>query len=96
MGDGSVEIVLAAVRTAEELHDLLATGLGFPSYSGKNRDAFRDVIVSEDVLPRLLILRGCAEPERERELPREAGLLCQCVDEYAGERPDRPCRVVFD
>lgn len=91
--DPSVELVLSGAGTAEELHEILFRDLSLPTYYGRNWDAFWDVIASGDGLPPRLVLRGWAQ--LEQRLPREAELLRRCLIDYASERRDRPCEVVF-
>ena len=88
-----IEINVAEAESPKQLHSLLYHALNFPDYYGSNSDAFWDVIAGEDVMPRRLVLRGWSK--FEAQLPREAGLMRECLNDYHEERPDRPCRVVY-
>lgn len=78
---------LAAARSKQALHRLLAQGLGFPKHYGMNWDAFWDCVRDDDqsCLPRHLVLEGMAS--LEQSLPHEARMLQQLLRELQQERP---------
>ena len=74
--------------SSESLHEGLAAVLGFPSWYGKNWDAFRDCVNHSDisVMPSVLVIRD-HETLAER-LPRDARLLRELLDEMTTRRPE--------
>ncbi len=75
-----VEIDVAAVQTAEQLHDLLFHELRFPDYYGCNWDAFDECISDSGVdLPGRVLVRGI--DALAATLPREAALFRKCASD---------------
>jgi len=91
----SIEIVVTTVQSAGELHRLLKQKLEFPAYYGENWDAFWDLISDpEDYgLPDEIIWIGFAT--LQRKLPKEAGQLLACLDDYHQEMELQPCMSTF-
>ena len=91
---GSAELDLSAAGSSQELHGLLADTLRFPSYYGRNWDAFWDCIrdPEQSVMPAVLRVRGWES--LLRRLPRDAQLFRRCLDDLAAERDD--VRVEWD
>ncbi len=80
-----ITIDLQDVRSGEELHALLAARLGFPTFYGRNWDAFWDAITGLVELPaavRLVGWQGFAA-----RLPEEARQLHRCLGDFARELP---------
>lgn len=79
---------LSAVATADDLHSILASSLGFPDWYGRNWDAFRDCVTDPELssIPPQLHVHGFAE--LSSSLPREARLLRECLEELPLERPE--------
>ena len=76
----TVEIDVSAVRTREQLHELLFVELGFPDYYGSNWDAFDECISDPEVhLPQRVRVRGMSR--LEATLPREAQLFRECASQ---------------
>jgi ribonuclease inhibitor len=77
-----LKVDVGAVTSRRELHRLLAEAFRFPDYYGHNWDAFDECIRDVDIPPRIEIA-GLAEVRAR--LPREAGLLQQCVAYFVEE-----------
>lgn len=88
-----VEIDLKAVTSAEELHSLLMVSLGFPSWYGRNWDAFWDAITGLVEMPQTLKLLGWRK--FSQRLPRDAALLQECLTEMQDEHPRFAPEVVY-
>lgn len=84
---------LSNIATADELHRTLSAALGFPDYYGCNWDAFWDAITGLVEMPRKLVIIGW--PELERRLPREAGLMLDCLRDLNAEYPSFGCELEF-
>ena len=75
---------LTTVRSPDELHDLLASFFGFPDYYGRNWDAFDECLA--DFAPACVVtIRGFQH--LLSVLPRDAGLLKECLDRASAEDP---------
>jgi RNAse (barnase) inhibitor barstar len=86
-----VEIDLAKVTCAEELHAALAQALAFPSFYGRNWDAFWDAITGLVDMPEILRLRGWSV--FSDRLPDEARHLSKCLDDLAEQHPSWSSKV---
>ncbi|HEX5067036.1 MAG TPA: barstar family protein [Myxococcota bacterium] len=74
----TVEIDVSAVRTREQLHELLFIELGLPDYYGSNWDAFDECIADPEArLPERVRVLGMSN--LEAILPREARLFRECA-----------------
>ena len=84
-------IDLTTVTSPERLHQLLASRLGFPSYYGRNWDAFDECIADpqQSDMPSRLLLVGYGI--MQIRLPADANLLLQCLAESAPST-----EVIFD
>jgi len=82
-----IELDLASVETPMDLHVLLWDRLGFPSYYGRNWDAFWDCITDpqQSSMPNVLRLSGWSI--LNRRMPRDARLLRQALEDLPTERP---------
>lgn len=86
-----VDLDVSKIVTAEALHVLLESSLGFPGYYGRNWDAFWDCISDpeQSTMPDVLRVTGW---ERLVELlPRDAALMRECLADLPSKRAD--CRV---
>ncbi|MDQ1091510.1 ribonuclease inhibitor [Xanthomonas sacchari] len=88
-----IEVNLAAVESAAELHALLSESLGFPGWYGRNWDAFWDSITGLVKMPETLRLKGWRE--LETKLPRDAELMKLCLDEMAIKYPKAASDVLY-
>jgi len=74
----AVQIDVSAVRTRDELHDLLFQKLNFPDYYGGNWDAFDECVRDPSLdLPTAVQVVGMRA--LELRLPREAALFRECA-----------------
>ena len=82
-----IDLDLRGVSENMELHVLLGDRLGFPSFYGRNWDAFWDCITDPDQsMPKVLRLRGW--DALHRRLPRDARLLRELLEQLPSERPE--------
>jgi len=88
----SVEIDLGTVNTKEEIHERLASALGFPDYYGRNWDAFDECMQDLTTPPSQIRISGVAT--LETRLPREARLLKQCFQDFG--RSERGRGIVIE
>jgi ribonuclease inhibitor len=88
-----IDVHLHGVQSSQELHRLLQAKLAFPSWYGRNWDAFWDSITGLVAMPLTLRLLGWAE--LEARLPRDAHHLRQCLKEMAEKYPDEAAHVVY-
>jgi len=88
-----IELHLGELTSADELHDLLFNSLKLPDYYGKTWDAFWDVIETENVLPKKLVLNNWSA--LESNLPREAQLMKECLTDYQNKKVALPCQIVY-
>jgi ribonuclease inhibitor len=84
----TVDLDVSGLRSGPELHELLATKLGFPGYYGRNWDAFWDCITDPDQsrMPSVLRVRGWAA--LAQRLPRDAKLMRECLLDLPSKRSD--------
>ena len=76
---------VSAVTCKADLHATIASALSFPSYYGKNWDAF-DECLSELELPAHIAIIGTAE--LRQRLPRDAAMLLQCISDAVAAVPN--------
>jgi RNAse (barnase) inhibitor barstar len=82
----SMEVDFAAVENSGALHDLLAESFGFPSFYGRNWNAFWDCISDPDMckVPDTLRIKGWST--LQQRLPRDAQLFRECLEELSSSR----------
>lgn len=73
----TVEVDVAGLTKEEAVHERLAVAFGFPSYYGKNWDAFWDCVSTLNPMPQKIRIRGLES--LANSLPREAALLKKCL-----------------
>lgn len=83
-----IELDLGTPRSTTELHVLLWSRLGFPTYYGQNWDAFWDCITDaeQSSMPRVLRLQRW-DTLRKR-LPRDAHILRELLQRLPSYRPE--------
>jgi RNAse (barnase) inhibitor barstar len=79
-----IEVDLSGAAKSAEVHERLAAAFGFPSYYGKNWDAFWDCITTLEVMPQKISVRGVKS--LSEVLPREAALLKKCLEDFRSTR----------
>ena len=88
-----VDLDLSNVASADHLHQLLSEALDFPSWYGKNWDAFRDSITGLVDMPAHLRFIGWSA--FERRFPEDARILKECLDDMSGQFPTLAARVDY-
>lgn len=81
--DDTLLIDVSDVADTAVLHELLSLSFRFPDYYGGNWDAF-DECIRDVELPLRIVVRGIGS--LAQHLPREAGLLVSCLNDFASER----------
>ena len=88
-----VSIDVSRVKTKQELHELLASELSFPSFYGKNWDAFWDTITDLVEMPQILEISGL--DALERTLPKDAAQLNTCLNDLGKDYPEIACEITY-
>jgi ribonuclease inhibitor len=94
MVPGSVEIDLRLARTTRELHRLLSSSLGFPSWYGNNWDAFDEAIAELVELPSEIRFLGW--DDLRNRLPSDADMLQALLADLRTDHPNRAPMVQFN
>ena len=81
-----VTIDVNHIKTTKELHTLLKEVLDFPEFYGENWDAFWDAITGLVELPSIVQFIGWSN--LEKELPTDAEVLLECLNDYKNDYPD--------
>jgi RNAse (barnase) inhibitor barstar len=76
------------------MHDRLASALQFPSYYGKNWDAFWDCVTTMGDHPEKLKVRGVHH--LDGTLPREAALLRSTMADFEETPEGSQVTVIFE
>jgi ribonuclease inhibitor len=76
---------VGGVSSSLALHELLSRTFAFPSYYGKNWDAF-DECIGELALPAEIVLSGVEI--LKKSLPHDAHMLIDCLNYAKSEAPD--------
>ncbi len=79
--DNTITIDLTTVTSSGHLHQILIDKLDFPSWYGRNWDAFWDAITGLVDMPETLILVGW--PAFQLRFPRDAYLMKKCLDDMS-------------
>lgn len=88
-----VTIYLGNIKTSNELHSLLKATLSFPDFYGENWDAFWDAITGLVEMPAQIRLIGWKT--LEKNLPSDAKIMRECLEEYNHEFPSWKCEFLF-
>ena len=87
-GPDVIELDLASVKTPMELHIMLSDRFRFPSYYGRNWDAFWDCITDPEQSTMPKILRLVEWSALSQRMPKDARLLRRTLDALPSERPE--------
>ncbi len=87
------EIDLSGVKTSAKLHEELSGRLHFPEFYGKSWDALWDAITGLVDMPSRLIISGW--DSFEKNLPDDASMLKNILDDYNSEYPNHRCEVEY-
>jgi ribonuclease inhibitor len=90
----SKRIDLHAVRSAQQLQVLLRDELCFPSWYGKNWDAFWDAVTGLVPMPEVLMLVGWED--FQSRLPNEAEHFVRCMSDLAEKFPSWAPEVLYE
>ena len=90
-----VVIYEAALEERDDLHELLAEGLGFPNHYGRNLDELNDCLseVSDPSLVSVVRMRGWDD---ELPLAGYVDKACVCLMRAARENPALDVEIVFE
>ncbi|MCW0377484.1 hypothetical protein NB697_000330 [Xanthomonas sacchari] len=88
-----IRIELRNVTSAKDLHALLMESLGFPSWYGRNWNAFWDAITGLVEMPEQLVLDGWQE--FSLRMPTDAQLMCKCLEDMSDMYPLLSSTVVY-
>ncbi len=89
-----VIIDCSTVNTTDDLHRLLADRLAFPSFYGKNWDAFWDAVTGLVEMPKQLTFKNYKQ--FKNRFPADCGRLEKCLSDMNDEYPSIDCKVVYD
>lgn len=89
----TVTIDVSRVSDKRELHNLLAESLSFPTFYGRNWDAFWDTITGLVEMPTVLELRGIEQ--LKKSLPKDAVQLITCLKDLGEDYPEIHCDVRY-
>jgi RNAse (barnase) inhibitor barstar len=81
------------VKTINELHELLAEELLFPSFYGNNWDAFWDAITGLVEMPLLLTITNYSYIESK--FSKDWEIFKKCLSDMNKEYPNINCRVMY-
>ena len=88
-----VVVVVGDVLDIDELHQRLMTALKFPTFYGRNWDAFWDSITSLVEMPHILRLEGWQE--MAVHLPHDAQLMKECLEQMLKQYPEHAAIVKY-
>jgi len=88
-----VTVDMSGIASVDHLHEVLSEALEFPSWYGRNWDAFWDSITGLVDMPEQLHLIGWGMfAER---FPRDARIMKECLDDMSNELPTLAARVSY-
>lgn len=88
-----IKIDLSSIRNSDELHSALSNSLNFPSWYGRNWDAFWDAISALVEMPKEL--EFCGWNSFSERMPHDAKMLQQCLMQLTAEFPDLALEVRY-
>ncbi len=88
-----IELDLTKVESSYQLHQLLKTKLGLPTFYGMNWDAFWDAITGMIELPLMIEFKGWKEFCINNSC--EAKILKDIMQQYNDEFPSLHCETVY-
>lgn len=88
-----MQIDLSSIETEQQLHKLLSNSLSFPSFHGKNWDAFWDSMTGLVELPTQIEFTG--SQHLKSVLPNAYEQLQLCFTDLKKEYPTINCSVVW-
>lgn len=88
-----MEIDLGAVESVEQLHVLFQETFCFPSYYGRNWDAFWDAITGLVELPPRIRLLGWQQ--FESRFPRDARIMRECLTDYRNDLGETASEIEY-
>lgn len=91
--DELVEIDVSEVTGPRDLQLLLMQSLSFPGWYGCNWNAFWDAITGLVTMPQRFRIRGWQR--LVAQLPEDARLMRECLDEMAATYPEEAPRVEY-
>ncbi|MGH1145791.1 barstar family protein [Bacillus pseudomycoides] len=86
-------IDLTGVTNNRDLHLLFKEKLVFPDFYGENWDAFWDAITGLIEMPSELVFQGWSN--FNKNLPSDAAMLKEILDEYNKEVAFQKCEIYF-
>jgi RNAse (barnase) inhibitor barstar len=84
-----ITLDVSMIIDKETLHEYISKILNFPGYYGQNWDAFDECIRDVELPKELLITHF---EELNKQLPREANLMKECLLEL---EKDKPIKIKF-
>jgi RNAse (barnase) inhibitor barstar len=92
----TIQVDVSHASSKRSLHEILAAAFRFPSYYGKNWDAFNDCIgdPEQSRMPKHVVILGA--DVLESKLPAEAKHLRECLSEARAESRGFAFTVGFD
>ncbi|MBN8693365.1 MAG: barstar family protein [Bacteroidetes bacterium] len=86
-------IDLGGIKSSLDFHNKLSAELNFPSYYGKNWDAFWDMISNSVDLPNVIRFTNCGHAKKV--LPKDWLKFQQCFYDLKNQYPNIKCDAVF-
>jgi ribonuclease inhibitor len=84
------EVDLTLAKSSEQLHELLEEAFGFPSYYGRNWDAFWDCIQEVKTGPWEIAIKGWEQ--LQTRLPHDARMLGEILADLQFKSPSLSVR----
>ena len=88
-----MNIDLSNIETERQLHQVLSTKLGFPSFYGNNWDAFWDAITGLIEMPEEVVFLGANN--LKMRIPNSYDQLKKCLEQLNKMYPSLGCSVTW-